>query len=204
MALDTLEVVCRALPPEDVYVVTSDQVVQSVVTQWGAVVVPDPGHGLNGAVQAGTDAAAADIAAACLGPASGRRGGAAGAAPGVPSEVESLAVAVLLGDLPALRAEDLLTALCACAWHDRAVVPDLDGRGTVLLTGTGGALPRPAFGPGSAARHAELATVLPLDLPRLRQDVDDLEALAAAVALGVGPRTAEALSAHRPQSCAAH
>lgn len=101
---------------------------------------------------------------------------------------------MLLGDLPALRPEDLRAALAACARLDRAVVPDADGSGTVLLTGLGPGRLEPSFGPGSAARHEALGHVrLPLDLPRLRTDVDDAASLAAAVALGAGPRTLAAL-----------
>nr|WP_306254906.1 2-phospho-L-lactate guanylyltransferase [Ornithinimicrobium cryptoxanthini] len=174
MALDTLESVCRALTPGDVITVTSDEVVRHAADSMGAVVVADPGGGLNPAVQAGIGEAVR------------------GATPR--SGTADLGVAVLLGDLPALRPGDLLAALAECARHDRAVVPDLMGTGTVLLTGTRGALPEPHFGEGSAHRHAELATVLTPDLPRLRQDVDDRAGLAAATALGLGPRTTSFLA----------
>lgn len=99
---------------------------------------------------------------------------------------------MLLGDLPALRAEDLVAALESCAAHPTCVVPDAEGTGTVLLTSTVGP-PQPRFGPGSAARHALAATLLALDLPRLRRDVDTAADLATAMSLGVGPRTAAAL-----------
>lgn len=101
--------------------------------------------------------------------------------------------AVLLGDLPALRAKDLVAALGRAAEHSRALVPDAEGTGTVLLTATDGP-PEPRFGPGSAQRHAVDAVRLDLDLPSLRRDVDTAADLAAAVALGVGPHTARALS----------
>jgi 2-phospho-L-lactate guanylyltransferase len=101
--------------------------------------------------------------------------------------------AVLLGDLPALTATELGEALTACAAYRDAVVPDAQGTGTVLLTSTH-APPEPRFGPGSAARHAEVATLLPLDLPRLRRDVDTWADLGEALALGVGERTRTALA----------
>lgn len=170
IALDTLEAVCRALPPADVLTVTSDEVVAATLSGWGALVIPDPGTGLNGAITAGLRAAT-DVVE-------------------VPSPV---GLAVLLGDLPALRPQDLLEALELCAAHDRAVVPDLEGTGTVLLTGAPGIRLQPRFGVGSATQHGQGSTVLTPCLPRLRQDVDDLAALAAAEALGVGPRTAGVL-----------
>jgi 2-phospho-L-lactate guanylyltransferase len=51
---------------------------------------------------------------------------------------------------------------------------------------------RPAFGPGSAARH--VADAVTLDAaPGLRCDVDTAADLQAAAELGVGPATAAAL-----------
>lgn len=103
-------------------------------------------------------------------------------------------VAVLLGDLPALTHADLQQALRLCAQHDRAIVPDAEGTGTVLLTARRAGQLRPAFGAASASRHAAGSTVLALDLPRLRRDVDDLHSLAQAVHLGVGRHTAAVLA----------
>lgn len=166
IAQDTLEAVCRGLPPADIVTVTSDELIAATAESLGCTVVNDPGAGLNAAVLRGVQAAASPDAA----------------------------VAVLLGDLPALRADDLVAALAACGHHDRAVVPDLKGTGTVLLTSRPGLALSPSFGTGSAARHAQQATVLALDLPRLRQDVDDLADLTAAAQLGVGPHTARVLA----------
>jgi 2-phospho-L-lactate guanylyltransferase len=108
---------------------------------------------------------------------------------------------VLLADLPALRPEDLETALAAVslafAEHPgapMAVVPDADGTGTVLLAGRNPAAVDPAFGAGSLVAHVRRGAVrLDLDLPRLRRDVDTPADLEAALALGVGARTASAL-----------
>lgn len=193
VAEDTLEQVCRALPPAQVIVVTSDRHAREVAGRLGAQVVSDPGAGLNAAVRAGlastADAEVQSTTSARVG--STTDGGIqsttdAGVDRGRPGW------AVLLGDLPALRAADLRTALERCAAHPACVVPDADGTGTVLLTSTVGP-PEPRFGSGSAARHAVDATRLELDLPRLRRDVDTATDLAHAVTLGVGPRTAEAL-----------
>ncbi|WP_202613587.1 2-phospho-L-lactate guanylyltransferase [Ornithinimicrobium cerasi] len=101
--------------------------------------------------------------------------------------------AVLLGDLPALDAASLRAALATCSAYPGAVVPDAQGTGTVLLTSTRGR-PVPRFGPGSAARHARAATLLALDLPRLRRDVDTWADLGEALSLGVGKHTRAALA----------
>lgn len=167
MARDTLEAVCGALPPSRVVLVTSDPAADASGRQLGARVVSDPGGGLNAAVRAGIQALTG-----------------AGEA----------AVAVLLGDLPSARPEDVEAALEAAAGHDRAVVPDASGSGTVLLSSLRGVDLRPAFGPDSARRHAEWAHLLDLDLPRLRTDVDDARALEEVAHLGVGRHTAAVLA----------
>lgn len=168
LARDTLEAACLALPPAHVVVVTADTGAAAAATALGAGVAADPGAGLNAAVRAGVSR--------CTAADPGRH------------------VAVLLGDLPALRPHDLVRALALCARYRRAVVPDADGTGTVLLTGGPGAPPEPRFGPGSARRHALRSTPLTPDLPRLRRDVDDVTSLVAAVRLGVGRHTAAVLA----------
>lgn len=126
-------------------------------------VVADPGCGLNAALTAGANAA---------------------------RQVDPrVAVAALLGDLPALRPQDLQWALAAASQHERSFVPDRLGTGTVLLTAGPGQRLNPQFGPGSATRHGAHATRLDLELPHLRTDVDDAQDLAVAASLGVGPRT---------------
>jgi 2-phospho-L-lactate guanylyltransferase len=179
MARDTLESVCRALPPADVVTVTSDPDLAGVAAGLGAMVEPDPGAGLNAAIRAGLDRAAP--------PDDGT---------GRPQAALPLHLAVLLGDLPALRPEDLAEALELCAMHPVAVVPDQDGTGTVLLTMVPGHRVEPRFGGGSAARHAAApgAVLLPLDLPHLRRDVDDVGSLAEAAHLGVGRHTSAVLA----------
>lgn len=173
VAQDTLEAACAALGAGRVTVVTSDPVVTAAAHAAGCRVSPDPGLGLNAAVRAGWASLEGLV-----------RGGTDAAG--------RTAWAAMLGDLPALRAEDLRAALAACSRHPRAVVPDADGTGTVLLTSTV-APPEPRFGTGSAARHAEDAELLDLDLASLRRDVDTAEDLRAALALGVGRHTTLAL-----------
>ena len=94
-------------------------------------------------------------------------------------------VAVLLGDLPALRPDDLRAALVLAERHPRAFVADADGTGTTLLTGLVAFTPR--FGVGSAALH-EADGHVRLDVPpgsTLRRDVDVPSDLAAVARLGV-------------------
>ncbi len=168
VARDTLEAVCRTVYPADVVAVTSDPAATDTARGLGALVEPDPGGDLNDAVTAGVRRALRDRGPGHLG--------------------------VLLGDLPALRPTDLEAALLLCAAHSRAVVPDADGTGTVLLTAGPGQPLQPQFGTGSAARHAVSATLLLPDLPRLRRDVDDVRSLAEVARLGVGWHTAAVLA----------
>jgi 2-phospho-L-lactate guanylyltransferase len=170
LATDCLTACCAGMPPGRVLVVTSDERVRQVARTLGARVVADPGAGLDAAVLAGRDRAVS-------------------ADPDAP-------VAVLLGDVPTLRPDDLVAALAAAAAHPLAVVPDASGTGTVLLTALRGVDLTPSFGAGSAARHEAAGhRRLPLDLPRLRTDVDDDRALRSALALGVGVATAGVLAA---------
>ena len=98
----------------------------------------------------------------------------------------------LCADLPALRPTDLDDALDRAARlpdDEPAHVVDADGTGTTLYTARPDRFD-PRFGHASAAAHGEAGTALPGDLPTLRRDVDDLDDLDAAAALGLGPRTA--------------
>jgi 2-phospho-L-lactate guanylyltransferase len=190
IALDCLDAVLGCPDVARAVVVTADDAAAAAARAAGADVVREsrPGAGLRAALDDGL--------AAAEGP-----------------------VAVLLADLPALRPADLSAALREAARALRgpdagpdagaggrddagdaapamAFVPDADRTGTVLLAGLDPAAVRPAFGPGSAAEHARSgARRLDLSLPRLRRDVDTREDLATALALGVGPRTAAAVSA---------
>ncbi|WAB83821.1 2-phospho-L-lactate guanylyltransferase [Microcella daejeonensis] len=139
----------------------------------GVRVVPDPGFGLLVAIGAGLAICDAD-------------------AP----------TAVLLGDLPALHPADLESALLAASEHSWAFVPDAEGSGTALVVAAAGLPHSLRFGPGSAEAHAEAGYVdltaglagPPLTLTTLRRDVDTLDDLEAARALGLGARTTAALA----------
>ncbi|GLI27440.1 2-phospho-L-lactate guanylyltransferase [Agromyces rhizosphaerae] len=105
--------------------------------------------------------------------------------------------AVLLGDLPAMRPDELDGALNAAAMHPLGFLPDADDHGTVLATAGIDVPFAPAFGGASATAHAEQGFV-PLDVDGvvgLRRDVDTAEGLEVALQLGVGPNTAEAVAA---------
>lgn len=95
----------------------------------------------------------------------------------------------VLADLPALRPADLDQALGSLRAGVASYVADHTGLGTTLYTAPYDAFD-PAFGPGSAAAHrAAGARPVPGALVSLRHDVDDLDDLRAAAALGLGPRT---------------
>ena len=97
----------------------------------------------------------------------------------------------LTADLPAVQPGDLDEALGEVTPGEAAYVADADGLGTTLYTAAYDAFD-PRFGPGSALAHdATGARPIRALLPRLRRDVDDVEDLHDALALGVGPRTAE-------------
>src|ERR1700729_1243255 len=106
-------------------------------------------------------------------------------------------LAALTADLPALRPAELAMALRAAAEaagpSGAAFVPDAAGVGTTMYAVVSGGEFRPMYGGASRARHAAGgATELALDgIAGLRQDVDTPDDLRTAVALGVGPRTAE-------------
>lgn len=181
LALDTLTA-AAATPGVRLVVVTADPVVDAAARQLGSVVVDDPGLGLGAAIAAGVRAAIDRV--------DDTDGGGITGGPGRPGSPTPRAGAVLLGDLPSLRPEDLAAALAGCARAGAAFVPDADGTGTVLLADVNPHRLRPQFGPRSAAAHARHATRLDLNLPRLRRDVDTAADLARALTLGVGPRTA--------------
>lgn len=164
IAADTIAAAGTCPRVRRVIVVSADPAIL-LPAPWHGLLVPDPGRGLRAAIGAGLAAA-------------GPTG----------------AVAILLGDLAALRSWELDAALAAvAAGAGPAFVPDAEGTGTVLLCGPAATL-RPAFGRGSAAAHARYATRLDLDLPGLRRDVDDARDLAEALRLGVGPHTRAALA----------
>ncbi|MGY1823712.1 2-phospho-L-lactate guanylyltransferase [Geodermatophilus sp. SYSU D00079] len=159
---DTVTAALASTAVAEVLVVTDDPDAAAVVTALGARTVPDePDRGLNPALAHGARA------------------------------TDSGTVAALSSDLPALRPEELTAALTAAGTAaPRCFVADAQGTGTTLLTAAGVEL-APAFGAGSAARHRDGGAVqLTGSWPGLSRDVDTAGDLRAAVALGLGRRTA--------------
>ncbi|WP_411700766.1 2-phospho-L-lactate guanylyltransferase, partial [Conyzicola sp.] len=169
IALDTTTAALAAESVVGVIVVTSTAVANAFDELDALVVVEEEPAGLAAAVASGIELASE------LG------------APG-------RGIAVLLGDLPALSPSELDGALALAARHDRAMVADAEGSGTVLVTAADGATHAAAFGPGSSAAHVAAGYAL-LELPGdwgLRNDVDTYHQLTA-LRPRVGARTTAAL-----------
>lgn len=153
-----------------VLVVTDDPLAGERLRALGASLVPDlPAAGLNAALVHGERSA----------------GDARGAGR------DSVWVAALSADLPALRPHELGLVLGAASAHPRAFLADTQRVGTTLLTAAPGSRLAPAFEGPSRLRHlASGARELTLDdVPSVRRDVDTADDLRAALALGAGPRT---------------
>jgi 2-phospho-L-lactate guanylyltransferase len=98
----------------------------------------------------------------------------------------------LCADLPALVPDDLASALQEVTGP--TFVRDAGGTGTTAYAAPVDRF-EPHFGPGSAARHLRSgAREVVAPARTLRLDVDDLDDLGGALALGVGPHTDGALS----------
>lgn len=170
MLIDTITAALASPGVQSVTVVTPDPVAARAVTDLGAAVVTDPtpaGHPdpLNNAI-----AAAASI---------------------VGQDVTN--IAVLQGDLPALRTAELTEAIGSAHAHARSFIADRHRTGTAALFAFGTPLD-PRFGTGSARRHADSgAAELTGAWPGLRCDIDTPDDLSAALQLGVGPATTRAV-----------
>lgn len=99
----------------------------------------------------------------------------------------------ICADLPALRPADLDQTLARVVAPHACFVPDADGVGTTLYAASFEEFD-PRFGPGSRDAHLDAGAVELRDAAAsVRRDVDDLDDLRDAVALGVGSRTAAAV-----------
>ncbi|CAN5301208.1 2-phospho-L-lactate guanylyltransferase [soil metagenome] len=163
IALDTVAV---AVGVARVIVVTPSAVAARF-EQVGASVVIDPGNGLPGAIEVG-------LAAASVG--QGEKGG---------------PVAVMLGDLPALAADELREVFVMAESFPLAFVADAEGIGSSIILAHSAASHRPAFGADSRTAHVR-AGYVELPIPPasgLRRDVDTAEQLASLPPERLGPRT---------------
>lgn len=161
---------CLATPAVGLVLIVSDDAGFAISLAAGeALTLADPGGGLNAALRHAS--AQARI------------------------ERPELQPVALLADLPSLTPEDLTAALAhATPGQGSWFVRDADDTGTTLYSAPYDVF-EPRFGPGSAAAHlAGGATPVPGALATLRRDVDDLTDLDGAIALGVGPATADALA----------
>jgi 2-phospho-L-lactate guanylyltransferase len=182
MLLDTVAATVAAHRVHRVIVVTADDVIGPAVSALGATVIPDTTVVPDATVV--PDTAAAGLNAAC------RQGIAMAIA-----DEPTCGVALLVGDLPALRPEELDAALHLADSASVLVVADRDGEGTTMLAARTPSSLRPSFGAGSFARHRDLgadaATIGPLT--GIRCDVDDVVGLRFAMQVGVGAATRDVL-----------
>ena len=187
LASDTVSAVVACPEVARVIVVTSDPVAGPRLSSLGASIVPEPRPGARGRDSRPSPRPSPDGSQYLLNAA--LRHGAAVAARRWPGT----GLAALTADLPALRPAELAEALRAASdVAGPAFVPDAAGVGTTMYAVATGGQFRPMYGGASRARHAaDGATELVLGgIAGLRQDVDTPDDLRAAVALGVGPRTA--------------
>lgn len=166
-AEDTVAAALACAAVRDVVVVTDDPAAAAALAALGARIVPDvPGGGLNAALAHGARA--------------------------VRAVRPDAAVAALNADLPALRPPELARVLAAAGKFPRAFLADAAEIGTTFLSSGPGTELEPAFGGASRLRHLSTGAVeiRLAGVDSVRRDVDTGEDLAAALALGVGPRTA--------------
>ena len=172
-AADTVAAVLACPLVARVLVVTDDHLLARQLSDLGADVIPDGASDLNGTlVQAAAEMHRRD---------------------------PHLGLVALCADLPALRSTELTIALEAADPASMSFVADEKRTGTTAVVAPTLELFRPSFGPGSRRQHLQRGAfeVDGIDVPGLRRDVDDPDDLAAAIELGVGPRTAMVTTALR-------
>jgi 2-phospho-L-lactate guanylyltransferase len=186
-ACDTVSAVLAVPTVARVVVVTADSVVTRELATLGAVIVHDTTTDLNDALHLGASAEPSPSPSPSPSPVCGMSTGLSPRG----HTTNPGGIAALTADLPALRSAELARALGRVR-RGAAFVPDAHDVGTTLYAAPPGVLFQPMYGGRSRERHARSgAVVLDLnDVPGLRRDVDTPEDLAAAAALGLGPRTA--------------
>lgn len=172
-AMDTVAALLSCPTVARVLVVTDDHVLARAMSELGADVIPDGTSDLNGTLLQG----AAEMH---------RRD-------------PTLRLAAVCADLPALRPDELSSALAAAA-TGMSFVADQERVGTTVVIASDLEAFRPAFGAGSRRQHLDAGAheVDGVDVPSVRRDVDDPDDLAQALALGVGPRTSLVTTGLRP------
>ena len=166
-ALDVIDVLQESPDIDLVVVVTADDDVRADLE--GVDVVPDHDQGLNHAISRGCDHVLA-------------RGGSR--------------VVVVPSDLPCLTVAALADVVRTSSDHTHAYCPDAEGDGTTIVMSRNASALVTSYGAGSAAAHraAGLATLLEAP-PEARREVDTVDHLREAQALGVGSRTSAAIAA---------
>ncbi len=168
-ARDTVAALLEADCIDSVLVVTDDRAAAEVLRGQHAAVIGEPsGGGLNAAFGHG--------------------------AAHLRQEDPHTSILAVCADLPALRPAEVTDALAMAAAYERAFVADHVGTGTTMLIAAPGAELDPRFGASSADAHRRSGAVPVVGrLPSVRQDVDSVSDLDAAVVIGVGRWTAQAL-----------
>lgn len=168
--LDTVSTAISTSCVAQVIVVSGDPSIAMHLPE--ATILPDPCLGLNAAISAGLSQARLHY-------------------PDAPR-------AILTGDLPGLRADDLRYALQLAETNPLGVVADHAGTGTTTLTELPGQQMLPRFGPDSFLKHLQSGHQnLSISMKStLRQDVDTPQDFHQALRLGVGKATAEAVASY--------
>jgi len=113
-------------------------------------------------------------------------------------------LAALTADLPALTANELEHALYLAVHTPTSFVPDAGGKGTTMFAARSSEEFLPQFGHRSRARHiaAGAKELLWPGMMGIRQDVDTVEDLERAWALGIGQHS-RAVAADLTAGCSA-
>jgi 2-phospho-L-lactate/phosphoenolpyruvate guanylyltransferase len=170
---DCVEAALAASQVHDVVAITDDEVAAATFAGLGARVIADePDAGLNPALEHARRYAR--------------------------ERYDDPPVAVLSGDLPALRARELGDALGRAQDASRAFLADSAREGTTLLTAAPGVELEPHFGAQSRRQHlvSGAREIDPRGLDSVRRDVDTPADLEDALLLGVGRHTREVLARH--------
>jgi 2-phospho-L-lactate/phosphoenolpyruvate guanylyltransferase len=171
-AMDTITAVVECRLVHSVLVVTDDALFASGLAGLGVRVIPD---GVADNLNASLELGAAELL----------------------RHEPGLRLAAVFADLPALRPDELTTALLAADGEGLSFVADAANTGTTTVVAPSLETFTPRFGVDSRQAHLQLGGhEILADVPGLRHDIDTPADLAAALRLGVGPRTSFVATAH--------